>query len=650
MRLKSFFILLLSLCLVMMPVMAQEDAVLTSSFNGFEISFPAQIAWGTHSYVTAGSPVGEEMPGGPLSAAVVVELAQVQYQVTSDYPAVPVAYFLEVDEFAQYGADNLLNLNLVRLQNLLAERPVMNESNVMIEPAMTDSPEIILPYLPVAAGGQLFNAKAHYVDTNYLRGVSYLTAFAFDVSPIVEGSVIYNFQGLSLDGRYYVAVSFPVKTGLLAETIPADLDWDAFNANYLNYLNETTVNLGAADPNGFTPSLSSLDQIIQSIKTPTEPVTNVENALAGTGWTLVSYGDAEVPIQLPVDVAAPYVLFNADLTLNGNDTCNNFFGTYVAEGDSVAVNEAIGMTRMACEEPFTTIAADFINLLVNASQFTFSDDMHMTISTRDGQVMNFIGSESLELGGGESENILADTSWILSSYGDVNALTELSTDVAMPQVVFHADLSLSGNDSCNDFLGQYKVNGNLIIVDEALGMTRMACAEPNQTIAADFAQLLTKASSFVYTDELHMTMTSVDGQVLNFVNSSALLDGTGSMEPTMENPLADSNWNLVLYGNPESPSEVPADVSVPTISFGADMSLNGNNGCNGFSGSYGIDADTLIIHDTLAMTLMACAEPVNTMANDFTMILMDANHYRFGDDGSLTIYANDGRQLIFARN
>lgn len=63
-------------------------------------------------------------------------------------------------------------------------------------------------------------------------------------------------------------------------------------------------------------------------------------------WRIVSYGPegSLIPAVAGVDTS---VNFQADGKINGNAGCNQFFGTYTVDGETIEFS-AIGSTMMAC--------------------------------------------------------------------------------------------------------------------------------------------------------------------------------------------------------------------------------------------------------------------------------------------------------------
>jgi hypothetical protein len=140
-----------------------------------------------------------------------------------------------------------------RLQVLLKDRP----SN--------PDPET-LPYLPFVNAHAFIHAKIHYLDFENGAGISYLTQFAQDVSPVTNSGLLYTFQGLTRTGQYYISAVLPVShPDLLAEYEIPGGDIEAFIQGYDQYLQETRQQLDAYLPGGFTPHLELLDFMLQSL-------------------------------------------------------------------------------------------------------------------------------------------------------------------------------------------------------------------------------------------------------------------------------------------------------------------------------------------------------------------------------------------------
>jgi hypothetical protein len=124
-----------------------------------------------------------------------------------------------------------------------------------------------MPFLPLFNAAQMMHAQVQYKDFKNGRGVRYLTQFSQAILPINNHDLIYTFQGLTSDGRYYVAAVLPVNQ----PSLPADEKVDAnlppeFTSDFPAYLANMVKLLNSQAPNTFTPDLSLLDAMLSSLE------------------------------------------------------------------------------------------------------------------------------------------------------------------------------------------------------------------------------------------------------------------------------------------------------------------------------------------------------------------------------------------------
>jgi hypothetical protein len=141
---------------------------------------------------------------------------------------------------------------VTELQQLLAEKPAAPEA---------------IPFLPVFNAAQMVRTKIAYMDFQNGTGVRFLTQYDQAYIPINNHEMFYTFQGLTSDGEYYVAAILPVSH----PSLPADGteipggDWEAFAQDFEAYVRDIEQQLDAQGGSSFTPDLSLLDAMIQSL-------------------------------------------------------------------------------------------------------------------------------------------------------------------------------------------------------------------------------------------------------------------------------------------------------------------------------------------------------------------------------------------------
>ncbi|GAB4439121.1 MAG: hypothetical protein Kow0031_20990 [Anaerolineae bacterium] len=166
----------------------------------------------------------------------------------------PVEDYLAMYEEA--GVDDVAQ-KIDTLQALLQERPATVEGEI--------------PMLPgVGTGEQVVRARVRYVDFDGGSGVRFITHYGIENTPITEHGLFYTFQGLTDDGKYYVAYYHPAPTELLPgdfESVEALLeDYDAFVENYDTYLQQVNEELEGAEPTDFTPDLLDIDAMLETLR------------------------------------------------------------------------------------------------------------------------------------------------------------------------------------------------------------------------------------------------------------------------------------------------------------------------------------------------------------------------------------------------
>lgn len=78
--------------------------------------------------------------------------------------------------------------------------------------------------------------------------------------------MFYTFQGITLDGQYYISMIMPVSHPSLPDNgteVPGG-DSAVFANNFPAYIEEIEKQLGEADPSSFKPGLGLLDTLVQS--------------------------------------------------------------------------------------------------------------------------------------------------------------------------------------------------------------------------------------------------------------------------------------------------------------------------------------------------------------------------------------------------
>jgi len=124
-----------------------------------------------------------------------------------------------------------------------------------------------LPFLPLYNETQALHAQVNYLDFKNGQGVRFLTEYNQGMLPVNNRQLFYTFQGLTSDGRYYAAAVLPVNlSGLPADESSTDNLSADFTNDFRTYMTATVDMLNQQPASSFTPNLSMLDAMIQSLE------------------------------------------------------------------------------------------------------------------------------------------------------------------------------------------------------------------------------------------------------------------------------------------------------------------------------------------------------------------------------------------------
>lgn len=163
----------------------------------------------------------------------------------------PQIYVFPVRNFEDYNEAGLEVI--AKLQQFLKDRPASVSGSI--------------PFLPIFPAAQAMRAQVAYLNFQNGSGVRFLTQYGQAAKPINNHEMFYTFQGITLDGQYYVSVLMPISHPSLpadGSEIPGG-DPSAFADNYTSYVRGIEQQLGDASASSFNPSLEMLDILVQSL-------------------------------------------------------------------------------------------------------------------------------------------------------------------------------------------------------------------------------------------------------------------------------------------------------------------------------------------------------------------------------------------------
>jgi hypothetical protein len=257
--------------LFVMPTMAQNTAspLATISYNGISFSYDPSLGAVLPETAAEVPPSSDAMPGTYWPAHIAFTFINAKEGDTlfsNDlYPQLSI---YKTADIAAYN-DPLYTQALQDLGGLIEGGGAGDFSKY--EVVAPDNSNLTLPHLPPIPAGQVIRAQAEYLPITDGVGIRYLTSYASDVSPLTDDRIIYTYQGATSQFKgdkpgYYIAFTYPIKTGVLPTDLPADFDYNAFSNNYVKEMNDALQKVNTADGSTFNPTLASLDALIQSIK------------------------------------------------------------------------------------------------------------------------------------------------------------------------------------------------------------------------------------------------------------------------------------------------------------------------------------------------------------------------------------------------
>ncbi|MBE0672980.1 MAG: hypothetical protein IH588_20570 [Anaerolineales bacterium] len=225
------------------------------SFQNISFVIPEGLADGATPELI---PAMDESVGGPWGVAPqYISFTLTGYTGRQDNFFKAVVNMYPASEYA--SVNSWAGSSLTRLQALLASpaTPLTNDN---------------LPTVPFnGAAAQQYAAQAKFIPFNGGNGVSMISQYSQFPGPILKDNSFYHYEGLTSDGKYFVAALFPVNLPLQSTAENPNADGIIHpndisdTASLTAYYQGITDKLNASSPDSFQPSLNQLDALIQSI-------------------------------------------------------------------------------------------------------------------------------------------------------------------------------------------------------------------------------------------------------------------------------------------------------------------------------------------------------------------------------------------------
>ena len=212
--------------------------------------------------------IPEELARDALTEMVSATTDGAPWEFSSAYQKITLTGYPLEDKFHEpqilvFPADEYAQVNSIaaeqidRLKKILAGSPPLKET---------------LPRIPFFNAEMQIAANVQIIPFQSGSGVRHLTQYAQYLAPINNHELIYQFTGLTADEKYFIIAVLPITAPILAadekpdasvptEGVPIPTDVGP-NDTYYASITEKLVSL---DSDSYTPSLNTLDTLIQSI-------------------------------------------------------------------------------------------------------------------------------------------------------------------------------------------------------------------------------------------------------------------------------------------------------------------------------------------------------------------------------------------------
>lgn len=228
------------------PLYAGEFVVIES--GGLVFKLPTEVADNALVSAIEADYPDEGWPEFALPARRMVSFSGYSIQNHFHTPAIYVYPLEELQLGGQIGA-----VTAAALQALLGD------------PAFNLQPETDLPFLPPFNAAQVLHVLEQRLESEHNSGIRYLTLYSQAFVGVDNYNIFYTYQGISADGRYYIAAILPINSDLLSNEELTQTELETISADYVAYLTSMTDLIRADGGVSLTPTLAALDSMMMSL-------------------------------------------------------------------------------------------------------------------------------------------------------------------------------------------------------------------------------------------------------------------------------------------------------------------------------------------------------------------------------------------------
>ena len=224
-------------------------------------------------------PMGFLLPTGIASGFVGDQFSRAEGDNVAPWEVTPGHTQITLDGYLLQGKFHQAQIFVYPATEYAVLYPAAFESihrldNILYGPGAPDLSQP-LPGVPFFNAAQVFTSNVQAISFQGGGGVRFLTEYAQYPAPVNNNELFYHFQGLSRNGDYYIIAIFPITAPVLSESSdpgailpPGGIAYPDLNnpsPDLQGYYASVTNLLNATSPDAFTPTLSQLDALIQSM-------------------------------------------------------------------------------------------------------------------------------------------------------------------------------------------------------------------------------------------------------------------------------------------------------------------------------------------------------------------------------------------------
>jgi heat shock protein HslJ len=372
---------------------------------------------------------------------------------------------------------------------------------------------------------------------------------------------------------------------------------------------------------GLLASLIVLTACIALVATPRAASSATSGpTLEGTAWALQQLAVDASLADVPSDVAA--TLFLQEGRASGDAGCNTFAGDYSIDGDALVFGPMMS-TMMICEGTRASTEAAYLAAFPLVTSYALDGEALSLLDVSGTPVLTYAAVATQPVAG----------SWVVTSYNnDRNDMAPPRTGSILT-AVFGPDGTIEGDASCNHFSGPYTTDGDGIAIGPLVSTLITCGSDDLQDQENQYLALLTASDKW-----------SLDGDVLELIDTQGVGRQTTVVFSDASAAPYIGAWEVTAHDDGDEGVVTPVGGSTLTAVFLPDGNIEGNAGCNAFSGPYTAVGTSMTI-GPLATTRMACTSPaLDTQEQQLLTALQGVATWEV-DDG-LTLRDWDGATKV----